>query len=96
MDPLSISLIVMVVALVANHMKNGYFIFRPGEGYEYVLFLIFAALALAAIGGGGWSLDRAIIGDFVDRTWEGWFFGWHGLLIAYVAGGGGATLLLAT
>src|SRR3954465_4435674 len=27
---------VMVVALITNHFKNGFFIFRPGEGYEYV------------------------------------------------------------
>src|SRR5438128_4829144 len=24
----------MAVALVANHLRNGFFIFRPGEGYE--------------------------------------------------------------
>ena len=29
----------MVVALVANHAKNGFFIFRPGEGDEYVLMI---------------------------------------------------------
>ena len=28
---------VMLVALIINHIKNGFFIFRPGEGYEYVL-----------------------------------------------------------
>src|SRR3954453_1265134 len=37
---------VMVVALIINHLKNGFFIFRPGEGYEYVGFLSFAALAI--------------------------------------------------
>jgi putative oxidoreductase len=87
---------VMLVALISNHLKNGYFIFRPGEGYEYVLFITLTSLALAAIGAGGWSLDHAIIGDVVDRGWEGWLFGWHGLLVAAVAGGGGAALLLAT
>ena len=30
---------VMLVALITNHRKNGFFIFRPGEGYEYVLTL---------------------------------------------------------
>src|SRR5512139_3517157 len=29
----------MMVALLANHIKNGFFIFRPGEGYEYVLMI---------------------------------------------------------
>src|SRR6185436_10235069 len=39
----------MFVALIANHRKNGFFIFRPGEGYEYVLNLCFVALALGAL-----------------------------------------------
>jgi putative oxidoreductase len=85
---------VMLVALVANHLRNGYFIFRPGEGYEYVLFLTFAALSLAALGAGSWSLDRLL----VDHDVAGcrWLYGWHGLLVAAVGGGGGAALLLAT
>ena len=41
---------VMVVALITNHFKNGFFIFRPGEGYEYVANLTLAGLALAALG----------------------------------------------
>src|SRR4051795_4725731 len=52
----------MTVALIANHLKNGYFIFRPGEGYEYVLFLILSALGLAALGGGQWSLGPVLAG----------------------------------
>jgi len=88
---------VMLVALISNHLKNGYFIFRPGEGYEYVLFLTFAALALGALGGGGWSLDDRIFEHFgPDNDVVGWLFGWHGLLVTAVAGGGGAALLLAT
>ena len=90
---------VMVVALIANHLKNGYFIFRPGEGYEYVLFIALTSLALGALGGGGWSVDDAIIGDYIglnDNGWKTWFFGWHGFLVTAVGGGGGAALLLAT
>jgi len=87
---------VMLVALIANHLKNGYFIFRPGEGYEYVLFITFAALALGALGGGAWSVDDAIIGDVINHGYEKWLFGWHGLVITAAAGGGGAALLLAT
>ena len=90
---------VMVVALVANHLKNGYFIFRPGEGYEYVLFLVFAALALGALGGGQWSVDDAFTGGFRglhDHGVETWLYGWHGFLVTAIAGGGGAALLLAT
>jgi putative oxidoreductase len=77
----------MIVALVANHLRNGFFIFRPGEGYEYVLNLVVAGLALGALGGGRVSLDNAL-GLDLD--------GWTGLLIALGAGGGGAALLLAT
>jgi putative oxidoreductase len=85
---------VMLVALISNHLKNGYFIFRPGEGYEYVLFITFAALAMAALGGGGWSIDRVLVDH--DVAGCNWLYGWHGLLITAVAGGGGAALLLAT
>jgi putative oxidoreductase len=85
---------VMVVALIANHLRNGYFIFRPGEGYEYVLFLSFAALALGALGGGSWSLDRVLVDHDVGGCH--WLYGWHGFLVTAVAGGGGAALLLAT
>jgi putative oxidoreductase len=77
----------MVVALVANHFKNGFFIFRKGEGYEYVLTLIIAALALAALGGGEWSLDHAL--DIDEHL-----AGATRLAIAAGAGGGGALLTL--
>ena len=30
---------VMVVAWITNHLHNGFFIFRPGEGWEYVMTL---------------------------------------------------------
>ena len=40
----------MLVALITNHLKNGFFIFRPGEGYEYVLTLLLTGFALAGIG----------------------------------------------
>ncbi len=49
---------VMMVAFITNHFKNGFFIFRPGEGYEYVLNLMVAALALGALGPGAWSADK--------------------------------------
>lgn len=77
----------MLVALVANHAKNGFFIFRPGEGYEYVLMITLVACAIGALGAGDWSLDHAA-GFSVT--------GWWGLTIAALAGAGGAALLLAT
>ena len=77
----------MVVALVANHARNGFFIFRPGEGYEYVLMITLVSCAIGALGAGGWSVDH-MVGFSVH--------GWAGLAIAALAGAGGAALLLAT
>jgi putative oxidoreductase len=76
----------MTVAWITNHLHNGFFIFRPGEGYEYVMTLTAAAVGLAGVGGGCWSLDHAL----------GWFDppGWLGFGIALVAGFGGAAGLL--
>ena len=51
---------IMTVAFVTNHRKNGYFIFRPGEGYEYVVTLALVATALGVLGPGQWSLDHAL------------------------------------
>ncbi|MDQ1424334.1 MAG: putative oxidoreductase, partial [Acidimicrobiaceae bacterium] len=78
---------VMVVASIAAHARNGFFIFRPGEGWEYVMTLTFCGLLLAVIGPGEWSLDQAI--GFDDRP------GVRGLLAALVLGAGGAAALLA-
>ncbi|MFO7280615.1 MAG: DoxX family protein [Thermoanaerobacterales bacterium] len=79
---------VMLVAWITNHRGNGFFIFRPGEGWEYVMTLTIVGLALAVLGPGEWALDEVldIRGDLVGTT---------GLLIAVLAGGGGAALLLA-
>lgn len=51
---------IMVVAWVTNHLRNGFFIFRPGEGWEYVMTLGAAGLALCFTGGGSISLDGAL------------------------------------
>jgi putative oxidoreductase len=77
---------VMLVAWITNHRGNGFFIFRPGEGWEYVMTLTALGLAVGALGAGEWSLDHAI--GIFDPP------GWAGLAIAAAAGGGGAALLL--
>src|SRR3546814_20771136 len=64
------------------------FIFRPGEGWEYVLTLAIAGFAIAVIGPGEWSLDDAF--DLTDDL-----VGMTGLLTALIAGVGGAVALLA-
>ena len=35
----------MLVALITNHRGNGFFIFRPGEGWEYVMTLVIVGFA---------------------------------------------------
>jgi putative oxidoreductase len=80
---------VMVVAFFINHRGNGFFIFRPGEGWEYVMTLALVGVAVGAVGPGEWSLDEALgIRDDL--------LGWPGLLIAVGAGAGGAAVLLLT
>jgi putative oxidoreductase len=79
---------VMLVAFITNHMKNGFFIFRPGEGYEYVMTLTLVAVAIGTIGPGQWSIDGHI-GALQD------LWGWPGFGIAVGAGGLGAAALLA-
>ena len=79
---------VMVVAWITNHRSNGFFIFRPGEGYEYVMTLTLAAVAVGLLGAGEWSIDSTSDG-LADLA------GWTGLWIVLAAGVGGAILLLA-
>ena len=79
---------VTFVAWAINHRGNGFFIFRPGEGWEYVMVLGLAGIALGTLGPGTWSLDDAF--DIIDEL-----TGTAGLLISAVAGIGGAIALLA-
>jgi len=77
----------MVVAWITNHRDAGFFVFRrPTEGWEYLMNLVAALLAIACLGPGRWSLDNAI--DFYPH-------GWWGFVIAVVIGLGGALTLLA-
>ncbi len=77
----------MTVAIVTVHRKNGFFVFRPGQGIEYCLVMALMAAVLGALGPGRWSLDYAV--------------GWHhsrlfGLVLAVCLGlGGAAAQLLA-
>ena len=50
---------VMFVAFWSVHRHNGFFIFRPGEGWEYVATLGMIGLVLAIAGPGAASLDYA-------------------------------------
>jgi putative oxidoreductase len=77
---------VVLVALVTAHRKNGFFIFKPGQGWEYVAFIACVCLALGTMGAGEWSLDHAWNTDFND---------WWGFVATLVVGVGGAATLLA-
>jgi putative oxidoreductase len=89
--PLAASAVVgtMLVAWITNHRGNGFFIFRPGEGWEYVMTLCLVGFATAILGAGEWSLDHAL--DIDDDL-----IGATGLVIVLIAGVGGAAALLAT
>jgi len=67
----------MLVAGYVVHRSNGFFI--VSEGWEYTFILAVAAVAIAMLGPGEWSLDNAI---GIDNDLDGWL----GLAIA--AGGG--------
>jgi putative oxidoreductase len=77
---------VMVVAWIINHLGNGFFIFRPGEGWEYVMTLTVVGLAIGALGPGSWSLDDAL--GLEDLA------GADGLALTAGLGIGGAVALL--
>jgi len=79
---------VMLVAWITNHRKNGFFIFRPGEGYEYVMTLTFCGLLFGGTGGGKYSLDHAL--GIFDPP------GWSTAIIAMLLGIVGAAGLLIT
>ena len=79
---------VMFVAWAINHRGNGFFIFRPGEGWEYVMTLGVVGFTIGTLGPGAWSLDDAF--DLTDEL-----VGWPGLLIASIGGVGGGLALLA-
>ncbi|SOD71801.1 putative oxidoreductase [Jatrophihabitans sp. GAS493] len=87
--PLAASAVVGTMAVAAEtvHRPNGYFI--TSEGWEYVGFISAAAVALAAMGSGRYSLDR-LLG--VENRGSGLSRG----LLAAGLGLGGAAIQLKT
>lgn len=79
---------VMVVAWITNHRKNGFFIFRPGEGWEYVMVLTFMGVVAGTLGPGHWSIDGHV--SALQKLW-----GWPGFGISAGLGALGAVGLLA-
>jgi putative oxidoreductase len=75
---------VMLVAWMTAHRTNGFFIFKPGQGWEYVAYISFVCVAIGTAGAGRWSVDHhAKI-----------FHGWDGLVTTLIVGVGGAAALL--
>jgi putative oxidoreductase len=70
----------MVVAIYTVHLKNGFYIFRKGEGWEYCAAIATAAFSIAMLGPAKYSLDNAFGID-----WHGW----TGAVIAGLLGVGG-------
>ncbi len=71
----------MLVAAWTVHRRNGFFIVK--EGWEYNLVLAAAAVAVATLGAGRYSLDWLIFGhNWLDR--------WAGLLLSVLLGLAGA------
>ena len=59
----------MTVAAGSIHRFNGFFIFRKGEGWEYVNLIAWASLAIAWTGGGRYTVDAALGIDF-GEVWS--------------------------
>ena len=72
----------MLVAAWTVHRHNGFFIVK--EGWEYNLVLATAAVTVATLGAGRYSLDYLLFPGHHMLA------GWHGLLISLVLGVGGA------
>jgi putative oxidoreductase len=79
---------IVLVALVTNHWKNGFFINNPGEGWEYVGTVAVLCIALGGIGPGTWSLDDAFKISFPFEPGKAF-------LITLIVGVGGTVAFLA-
>jgi putative oxidoreductase len=78
----------MLVAMLTNHLKNGFFLSSAKEGYEYVLTVAVLCIALGTLGPGQWSLD-----DAFDFTFP--FDPEKSLIITAIVGIGGTAAFLA-
>jgi putative oxidoreductase len=78
----------LLVALITNHWRNGFFIFNKGEGYEYVLMICSMSLALGTLGAGRYSIDKALSYPFAPGSRASF-------LVTLILGVGSALGLLA-
>ncbi len=82
---------IMVVAIVVEHWKVGFFVFKPNQGWEYCASIAVVALFIGTVGAGKYSLDH-VIHQHVEK-WS--FHGWTGAVISAALGFGGAITQLA-
>ncbi|WP_325096869.1 DoxX family protein [Mycolicibacterium vinylchloridicum] len=81
----------MLVAAWTVHRGNGFFIVK--DGWEYNLILAVAAVAVATVGAGQYSLDHEF---FADASFQHLLNGWWGFGLATVLGlAGGIAQFLA-
>lgn len=78
----------MLVAMLTNHLKNGFFLSSAKEGYEYVLTVAVLSIALGTLGPGKWSLDHAFDFEFP-------FDPKKALIVTAIVGIGGTAAFLA-
>lgn len=81
---------VMVVATWAAHRTNGFFVFRPGQGWEYTVTIAAVAWAIALIGPQRYSVDHALGGE-PGVWWGGW---WSGIVAGVLGVGAGVAQLV--
>jgi putative oxidoreductase len=77
----------MVVAVMTNHLKNGFFLSSAKEGYEYVATVAVVSITLGTLGPGRWSLDNAFDLAFPFEPRKA-------LIVTAALGIGGAALFL--
>lgn len=58
---------IMIVAITVAHRKVGFFVFLPGQGWEYCATIAVGALTVGTSGPGRWSLDNVV--DFSPTGW---------------------------
>jgi putative oxidoreductase len=74
---------VMTVAFMSVHRYAGFWITaRPDEGYEYVMTIVAASLALALLGPGPVSIDNALGLDVLLDGWVGLGIALAGIVVA--------------
>ena len=72
---------VMVVAIYTSHLKVGFFVFLPNQGWEYCASIAIVGLTLSLTGPGSWSLDSVF-----ERTNSGAYGGTLALALGLLTG----------